>query len=216
MATVSPLWSPTPLCESVPRRPPDAARRAGDGAGPYDRGMEDLTVLPTWAVWFVSLGGPIGAVLGVVVTNWVSRRNADETEQRSLREETMRTLRWAAELAVSPDAGRAALGVAELQALASSAMNDDEQQAFVDAALAQALDGPRSAIEAAEAAGQEAEVFFDPAPGPAKTAVVDQKGIATRPSPGVESGSDELKETLRGEEDRGGDRRPARRGEGPG
>lgn len=169
--------------------------------------MGELTVLPTWAVWLVSLGGPVGAALGVVLTTWVSRRNADETEQRSLREETMRTLRWAAELAVSADVARAALGVAELRALSQSEMNDDEQQAFVDAALQRAVASPRSAIEAADAAGVEAEVLLDPSPGVATNA------SAAKPpepeTPGVDLPVDERKETPGGEEDRGGDERPA-------
>lgn len=167
--------------------------------------MDQMTVLPTWAVWVVSLGAPVGAVLGVVVSNWVTRRTAGETEQRSRREETMRTLRWAAELAISPDDGRAALGVAELRALSQSEMNDDEQQAFVDAALTQALEGPRSAIEAAELAGQEAEVLVEPPP-----VVTITTGD---PASGVEWGTDG-KEAPGGQEDRGRDDGPAGSGEG--
>lgn len=177
--------------------------------------MDAMTVLPTWAVWVVSLGGPVGAALGVVVTTWAARRNAGETETRSRREETMRTLRWAAELAISADEDEAALGVAELRALSASTMNDDQQQAFVDAALAQALAEPRSAIEEAEAQGVEAEVVLEPtaeaddavgavAPGPGKS-----------PSSGVAWVADEQKEAPGGEEDRGGDPGPTSGGQGP-
>jgi hypothetical protein len=48
----------------------------------------------------------------------------------------MRTFRWAAELAVSADVGRAELGVSQLEALGDSGMLDRDQQFFVAAAVA--------------------------------------------------------------------------------
>jgi hypothetical protein len=80
----------------------------------------------------------IGASLGVVL----NRRAARELETRSRREETMRSLRWAAELAVDGDVRRAELGVAQLRALGSSDHLDSEQQGFVEAALDSVVEEP--------------------------------------------------------------------------
>lgn len=51
--------------------------------------------------------------------NRVSRHGDRETETRSLREETMRNLRWAAELAMDDKPKREVLGLMQLRALAS-------------------------------------------------------------------------------------------------
>lgn len=176
--------------------------------------MADMTVLPTWAVWVVSLGSPLGAVAGVVVSNWVARRIAGETETRSKREETMRTLRWAAELATSDDEAKAALGVAQLQALAGSAMNDEQQQAFVDAALAQLVSEPQAAIEQAEAAGEETEVLLGGAHLSGRVSVTASGVVG--PGEAVQSSTDEPTEARRGEEDGDSDQRPTGGGKGVG
>ncbi|HCB06127.1 MAG TPA: hypothetical protein PLZ93_05980 [Nocardioides sp.] len=54
-----------------------------------------------------------GALLGVVLNRW----GALELEQRSVREETMRNVRWAAELVMSPDPRLRGLGMGQIQAL---------------------------------------------------------------------------------------------------
>ena len=54
----------------------------------------------------------------------------------------MRNLRWAADHAVDPSPARAALGVAELEALGDSALIDPQQRGFVDAALSVVIDLP--------------------------------------------------------------------------
>jgi hypothetical protein len=97
--------------------------------------MSAATQLPTWAVYAVALGTPILAFLGAIIGHVITRRGAKEQEQRSRREQLMKTLQWAAELAISDDQAKARLGLGELQALADSYLNDPEVQAFVDAAL---------------------------------------------------------------------------------
>jgi hypothetical protein len=69
----------------------------------------DLSTLLTPAFAF------LGALLACVLT----LRAAGELERRSMREETTRNVRWAAELAVSADPRLAKLGVLQLNALNS-------------------------------------------------------------------------------------------------
>lgn len=115
------------------------------------------TTLPTWAVYVISFGSPLLAFLGVLVGSWLTRRTAKELESRSRREETMRTLRWAAELAASDKPNMAQLGVAELVALAESDLLDDSQKVFVDAALESVVQEVAEEIDEIEAAGNEAD-----------------------------------------------------------
>lgn len=115
-----------------------------------------MVSLPLWAVFAVSFGSPLLAFVGVLVSQWIGRKGAAELETRSRREETMRNLRWAAELAVSEDAARADLGVSQLIALGDSELLDDDQQLFVDAALDAVVD---SAADEIDAAGPGVEVF---------------------------------------------------------
>ena len=68
----------------------------------------------------------------------------------------MRTLRWAAELAVADDDAISSLGVAQLVALAESELLDEAQQVFVDAALDAVVD---DAVEEVDHAEREAEVM---------------------------------------------------------
>jgi hypothetical protein len=79
-----------------------------------------------------------------------SERNTHELETRSRREETLRNLRWAAELAVSDDDRTAQLGVAELNALAESDLLDESQQLFIDAALDSVIEEPEDEIDESE------------------------------------------------------------------
>ena len=62
-----------------------------------------MTTLPTWTVWFVTIGTPLLTFIGVLIAQLMTRKGAQELEVRSKREETMRNLRWAAELAVKED-----------------------------------------------------------------------------------------------------------------
>ncbi len=122
--------------------------------------MAGTTELPTWAVYAVSLGTPTSAFTGVMLTGWLGRRTATEQETRSRREEVMRLLRWAAELAVSDDDRRAALGVDQLTALSVSSLLDDPEKALVDAALESALDSSAEEIKAIESSGEPVEVVL--------------------------------------------------------
>jgi hypothetical protein len=106
-----------------------------------------VTTLPTWAVWVLSFGSPALAFVGVMVGQAVTRRGARETEIRSKREEVMRILRWAAELAVSDDRAHSRLGVAELGALLQSELLDEEEKDFVQAALTAVVRVPVEQIE---------------------------------------------------------------------
>jgi hypothetical protein len=116
------------------------------------------TQMPTWAVYCVAFGAPVLAFVGAFVGHWLGRKTAAELETRSKREETMRTLRWAAELAIDGDERRATLGFRQLVALQDSEMLDSEQDLFVDAALDSAVDDPVSEVAEIEAAGDVAEV----------------------------------------------------------
>ncbi|MDQ2837139.1 MAG: hypothetical protein M3Y42_15225 [Actinomycetota bacterium] len=97
--------------------------------------MSTAVQLPTWVVYVAGVGTPIGAFLGGLIGQLVTRRGAKELEKRSRREQVMRTLQWAAELAVDGNEAKAALGVSQLEALADSNLSDPDVQAFVDAAL---------------------------------------------------------------------------------
>lgn len=123
--------------------------------------MSAAVELPTWAVYAVSFGTPGLTFIGVLLAQWIGRRAARELETRSKREETLRVLRWAAELAVSDDDGKAKLGVSQLNALGDSDLLDDAQQLFVDAALEAVVDEPADEIEEA---GEDAEVIRLPGP----------------------------------------------------
>lgn len=69
--------------------------------------------LPVWALFVVGFGAPLLSLLGVVLGQWISRKGSRELEARSRREETMRMLRWAAELALSPDVKTSEFGVSQ-------------------------------------------------------------------------------------------------------
>lgn len=108
-----------------------------------------MTTLPTWAVWVLSFGSPAVTAVIATVGVYLSRRGARELETRSRREEVLRNLRWAAELAVSDDVRQARLGLEELQALRDSQMLSATEEGFIDAALRAAIAVPRQAIEQA-------------------------------------------------------------------
>ncbi|MER7071628.1 hypothetical protein [Terrabacter sp. NPDC000476] len=142
--------------------------------------MPDAAMIPTWVGVVVAVGTPVLTFCGVLLANWLSRQTAHETETRSRREETMRNLRWAAELAVSDDPRSALLGLTQLQALDEAEMLDAEQKVFVTAALGAVVAEPLSTIAAAEEAGQEV--------------VVEVSDPATPADPGVAWGQDDGEE----------------------
>jgi hypothetical protein len=75
------------------------------------------------------------------------RRAARDREARFKREEVMRNLRWAAELAVSDDAAKMRLGVRELDALRNSKMLGPDAEEIIYAALRAAIEIPVQRIE---------------------------------------------------------------------
>ena len=118
-----------------------------------------MTSLPTWAVWVLSFGTPLLAFFGVLIGQTITRRGARELEMRSKREEVMRILRWAAELAVSDEQAHARLGVAELGALLTSDLLDEEEKDFVQAALT-AVVSP--AVHQIERLGEDVQIVARP------------------------------------------------------
>ncbi len=121
-------------------------------------GVTSSTVLPVWLLVAIAVGTPVLTFFGTLLANVVTRRAAAELETRSRREETMRILTWAAELAVSNDPAKADLGLRELQALGDSTLLDPEEQTFIDAALASVYGAVEAEIEAAEMEGENVEV----------------------------------------------------------
>jgi hypothetical protein len=105
-----------------------------------------VTSLPIWAVFTLSFGSPVLAAGITALGYYLGHRAARDLEARSKREEVMRNLRWAAELAASNDAAKARLGVYELKALRVSEMLTPLDQGFVDAALMATIAIPRQAI----------------------------------------------------------------------
>ncbi len=115
-----------------------------------------MVSLPLWALFTVAFGSPILAFLGVLLAQVLTRKSATELEARSKREETMRILRWAAELAVSPDDRMADLGVAQLGALLRSDLLDDSEKVFVEVALDAVYEDPEAELTQL---GEDAEVI---------------------------------------------------------
>jgi len=115
-----------------------------------------MVSLPLWALFTIGFGSPILAFFGVLVAQAMARKGASELETRSKREETMRNLRWAAELAVSLDDQMADLGVAQLVALVTSDLLDDSEKVFVEAALNAVYQDPEIEIDQS---GEDAEVI---------------------------------------------------------
>lgn len=111
-----------------------------------------MTVLPLWAVYAVSFGTPLAAFAAVVLGHYLLRKGANELDVWRRREETMRMLRWASEQAASSDATQARMGVAALDALSTSELLQEADQALVDAVI----DEPVEVIERAE---EEVEVI---------------------------------------------------------
>lgn len=115
-----------------------------------------MVSLPLWALFAVAFGSPILAFLGVLLAQVMTRKSATELEARSKREETMRILRWAAELAVSLDDRMADLGVAQLGALLRSDLLDDSEKVFVEVALDAVYEDPEAELNQL---GEDAEVI---------------------------------------------------------
>jgi hypothetical protein len=119
-----------------------------------------VTSLPTWAVLTLAFASPVIAVM----IAFLSHRAARDLEARSKREEVLRNLRWAAELAVCDDVDKARLGTYELQALRESKMLSSTEEGLIDAALRATIAVPRQAIaQSADVAAVEVVVTTGPA-----------------------------------------------------
>lgn len=117
--------------------------------------------LPLWAVFAVSFGSPLLAFLGVLFAQFIGRKGARELETRSKREETLRTMRWAAELSASKEDRLANLGVAELEALLDSDLLEESEKTFVEAALTAVYEDPEERLDELGAEGAAVEVYLD-------------------------------------------------------
>jgi hypothetical protein len=80
--------------------------------------METLAVV-------ILLATPLLAFAGAMAGHLLSRRGAVELDRWRKREETMRLLRWAVELATDPTPDRAAAGMTVLSGLLDSPLLDD-------------------------------------------------------------------------------------------
>jgi hypothetical protein len=98
--------------------------------------------LPTWAVYLLSFGTPLSAFVGTLVGQVVTRQAARELDRRVKHAEAMRMLRWAAEQAISPDDRAARVGAELLGTMADSDLLEEDDQVFVDAALAAVVEEP--------------------------------------------------------------------------
>lgn len=72
------------------------------------------------------------AFIGAVVGQWWARKSAVELDHWRRREETMRLLRWAVELAADDNQRKAEVGLRTLIELTESELLQAEDQALVD------------------------------------------------------------------------------------
>lgn len=89
------------------------------------------TQIPLWVAVVIAVGSPLLAFLGVTLGQWAGRRGAQEAEVRWRREETMRMLRWAADLATSSEPTKSDLGVAALAGLQHSEILQPPDQELI-------------------------------------------------------------------------------------
>lgn len=107
--------------------------------------------------WLVALAVPIGALIGVGITVAVMRKNANDALRTAEHEERMRSLRWAAELAVSEVDAEARLGILELEKLGTDPAIGPREQELIDGALEAAQYDDKLALANA---APDAEVVF--------------------------------------------------------
>lgn len=101
---------------------------------PHGVRMTDNQV-PLWVAIVLAVGAPALAFGGALTGQIFSRRAANEQDVRWHREESMRILRWAAELAAEPQGSRSAVGVASLEALERSELLQAADQVLISAVL---------------------------------------------------------------------------------
>src|SRR6201999_3130479 len=120
---------------------PDEARRRSPktvGGRTYVRRMG--VTIDSGAAIGAAIGTPMLAVGGALAGQLLQRRAARELDVRWHREETMRLLRWAAELAVDGADERSAIGIAALHALSRSELVQRADQIILGAVLDAVVD----------------------------------------------------------------------------
>jgi hypothetical protein len=97
------------------------------------------TGTPIWLSILLS----VVTLAGVLITAYLIRRtgretrtSAEELDRRGKREETMRTLRWSAERAISKDDGESRMGIAALSSIGRSPWLETEDQDLIDSVIA--------------------------------------------------------------------------------
>lgn len=96
------------------------------------------TGTPIWlsiVLAVLTLTGVLASAFFLRETGREARTSAAESDRRNKREETMRTLRWAAERAVSKQDGECRLGIAALDSLGGSDWLEAEDQDLIDAVI---------------------------------------------------------------------------------
>ena len=81
---------------------------------------------------FTLVATPMLAFGGALLGHWLNRRSAVELNRWRKREETMRMLRWAAELATDEQAARSDIGIVALGALLESPLLDPADDSLVE------------------------------------------------------------------------------------
>lgn len=81
--------------------------------------------------WVLAAATPLLAFAGSLVGHWWTRRASKELDRWRRREESMRLLRWAVELAVSEEDSKSLAGVVVLDSLLDSPLLDDDDVELV-------------------------------------------------------------------------------------
>jgi len=91
--------------------------------------------VPVWFTIAVGIAAPLLVLLGVLVGEFLTRKGARELDFRAKREEALRNVRWAAEMAFDKTGAAAVMGVAVL----GTAKGDPVLQTHSDKALIKAI-----------------------------------------------------------------------------
>lgn len=99
-------------------------------------------VLPLWTLIAIAVATPMLAFGGSLIGQVIARKAAREQEVRWQREESMRMLRWSAELSVDSRTERAAMGAVALRALSRSALLHPLDAVLIDSLFDLVLQTP--------------------------------------------------------------------------
>lgn len=87
--------------------------------------------MPDWLLIATSVATPVLAFLGVVLGQWWTRRTGKELDRWRKREETMRIVRWATELAFAGSEAQGDVAIAVFEALRDGNLLDEADNVFV-------------------------------------------------------------------------------------